>query len=190
MTWQWRQIRQLGWLECNRLAPRALDALPNLCSNLRSLNVFHLPTLADSTICALALSAGVSLRFLALHGCTSLTCGALVDRCTALRLFDVGAVPAVDYDSLDLIARCSLGAALRTVILSNCVGVSAASMHTLDEKFTWLMSLAMRAVSQLDDAGLADMCRGLGVRIQILHFTLRLLHLHGSVLPAGTPLPG
>lgn len=163
-------IRRLGIRNCSNLTPRALEMLPRLCPNLRSLDLSHLTTLSDDVVVDLARSAGSSLHFLALHGCTALTrrsIDAIARHCTSLRFLDVGAIPAVDDDAVCLLAR-SLGRTLRTLILSRCAAVSDASMPILGSACEALMSLTMRALPLLTDAGLAALCRGVGERIQIL----------------------
>lgn len=153
---------RFGYLEFNLLTPRALNALPNLCPNLRLLDVSHLPALGA---CALAHSTGASLHLHPLYGFTSLTrrgLRVLADHCTTLRFLDIGAVPGVEDAALDPIGRSPLGAVFRTLVLSERIEASDESMRSVGEQCTSLMSLTMRDLLQLTDAGLVELCRVLG----------------------------
>lgn len=163
-------IHRLGIRKCTKLSTAALEMIPNLCPNLRSLDLSHVPTLSDTVVVELAKASGGTLHFLALHACTQLTrraLSAIARYCTTLRFLDIGAISAVDDDSVCMLAR-ALGRTLRTLIISHCTSVSDACMPVLGASCSTLMSLTMRSLPLLTDAGLEALCRGVGERIQIL----------------------
>ncbi|CAN8066284.1 unnamed protein product [Agarophyton chilense] len=163
-----RSLHRLGLRRC-RLSLSAFRAIPRFCPRLRSLDLSHTPV-TDDIILSLVARCGPTLQFLALHACTSLSSRALraiADNCLHLRFLDVGAVPAVDDDTLAYLVRVR-GACLRTLVLSHCDKLSDTAMLHIGTHCSALMSLTVRSLVSVTDRGLQTLCQRVGHRLQIL----------------------
>lgn len=164
-----RAVHRLGLRRCQQLSLRALNSIPMFCTRLRSLDVSH-THVTDFFIANLVDATGKTLQFLALNGCDQLSAGALryiADNCPNLRFLDIGGVSVVDDDVVAHIAH-RLGASLRTLILSRCVAVSDLGLAAIGTHCSALMSLTVRGLPEVTDAGLLKLCEGIGEQVQIL----------------------
>ena len=162
-------LHRLGLRRCNLISSAGFASVANYCTRLRSIDVSH-TQIDDATLINLVNCTGRSLQFLALHGCTNISrkaITAIADRCHHLRFLDIGSIPSVDDEAVAYLTS-KLGCTIRTMVLSHCKHLSDTSMADIGKNCTSLMSLTIRSLCNITDAGLHKLCKGVGERLQIL----------------------
>ena len=164
-----RAIHRLGLRRCTNLTKHAFSIIPHTCTRLRSIDLSH-TDITDDFIEDLTTSTGRTLQILALNSCTKLTSRslrAIANRCPHLRFLDIGSIPAVDDASVQYLVQ-RLGASIRTMILSHCTSLSDLAMVDIGNHCKTIMSLTLRGLPAITDAGLQKLCAGVGDYLQIL----------------------
>lgn len=160
-------LHRIGVRKCSGLSARAFDALPFHCSKIRAVDVSNTPV-DDHAIVSIAYAGTLRLVALAINRCINVSTIALRTLpmlAPRLRFLDIGRLPAVDDMTIAHLASSLPN--LRTLVISYCHRVTDNGIAVLGMRSS-LISLTMRGLPLVTDAGLRALCRGTGHCLQVL----------------------
>lgn len=155
---------------CHQLTTTGLLVITRYCPMLRALDLSH-TSIDDTGLAAILKTTAGSLVSLAVHACNNVTRGGVNAiahaRPPALSFLDIGGLQDVNDSTLTHVVT-SIGASLRTLIVSACKRLTDVSLNSIAFCCFSLSSLTMRSLPAVTDAGLQTLCASRGHQLHIL----------------------